>query len=65
MLLIKLGGSVALNVEGLVKDLTNLNEPYVVIHGANQYLRDQYKRLHKEELKITSPSGYKSRYTTQ
>ena len=44
MRIIKVGGGASINLEGVVKDLAELAEPAVVVHGANA-LRDELAQL--------------------
>lgn len=63
MLLIKIGGGVSVNVEGIADDLAGIEQPFVVIHGANA-LRDELgERLGIRKQVLTSVSGYDSVYS--
>lgn len=60
MIIIKIGGGKDINIEGIIKDLSELNEKFIIIHGAN-YFRDKLlKDLGKEKKILTSVSGYSS-----
>jgi len=62
-LVIKLGGSAAIDVEQFLDDLATLDRPYVLIHGAHDELDDLSCRLGHEPRLVTSASGQVSRYT--
>ena len=60
MYIIKVGGGSNINLEGVASDLAVLEEPYLVVLGANA-LRDQLgQRLGQEKVLLTSVSGYSS-----
>ena len=65
MIIIKVGGGEALNLEGIIDDLANLKEPFIIIHGANA-LRDQVaKKMGFEKKVMTSASGYQSVFSDE
>ena len=60
MMLLKIGGGAAINLEAIASDIANLEEPTVIVHGANA-LRDQLaNELGKEIQTVTSLSGFTS-----
>lgn len=60
MIIIKIGGGDALNLPGIMADLAELDEPVVILHGANA-LRDRVaERMGFEKRVLTSVSGYAS-----
>ena len=60
MYIIKVGGGSQINLEGVVSDLATIEEPFLVVLGANA-LRDQLgQRLGQEKVQLTSVSGYSS-----
>ncbi len=63
MVLIKIGGGEKINFEFIAKDLTNLKEKYLILHGANYEMKRISKRLGIKEKFIESPTGHISRYT--
>ncbi len=63
MLLVKIGGGRALNVEGIAGDLAALSEPVVVVHGANAWRDELASRLGAERRVLTSASGYESTFS--
>lgn len=63
MLIIKIGGGESINLEGVVADLAELEQPYLVVHGANA-LRDEIaERMGTPKQVLTSVSGYSSVYS--
>ena len=60
MILIKIGGGDAINLDGVIGDLAQLDRPAIIVHGANA-LRDRLaERLGMEKKVLTSVSGYSS-----
>ena len=60
MYIIKVGGGSKINLEGVASDLAAIEEPFLVVLGANA-LRDQLgQRLGREKVQLTSVSGYSS-----
>ena len=60
MYIIKVGGGSQINLEGVASDLATIEEPFLVVLGANA-LRDQLgQRLGQEKVQLTSVSGYSS-----
>ena len=60
MYIIKVGGGNQINLEGVASDLATIEEPFLVVLGANA-LRDQLgQRLGQEKVQLTSVSGYSS-----
>ncbi len=65
MMLIKIGGGEAIDLDAIVSDLASLEQPFVIVHGAN-VLRDQLAaRLGMEKTVLTSVSGYSSVFSDQ
>lgn len=65
MYIIKIGGGASINIEGIVADLAEIEQPFVIVHGANA-LRDELARnLGWEKKTITSASGYSSVYSDE
>jgi acetylglutamate/LysW-gamma-L-alpha-aminoadipate kinase len=65
MMLIKIGGGEQINLEATITDLAELEQPCIIVHGAN-VLRDQLaKRLGMEKTVLTSVSGYSSVFSDQ
>jgi acetylglutamate/LysW-gamma-L-alpha-aminoadipate kinase len=65
MMLIKIGGGEQINLAATIADLATLEQPFIIVHGAN-ILRDQLaQRLGMEKTILTSVSGYSSVYSNQ
>jgi len=63
MLVIKLGGSAGINTESFLDDLATMQEPLVLVHGANAELDALSRRLGLEPRLVTSSDGQVSRFT--
>lgn len=65
MYIVKIGGGKYLNLQGIINDLANLKEKFIIVHGANA-LRDEIaEKLNKPKNVITSASGYSSVFTDE
>jgi [amino group carrier protein]-L-2-aminoadipate 6-kinase len=65
MMLIKIGGGEKINLDATISDLATLQQPFIIVHGAN-VLRDQLaQRLGMEKTVLTSLSGYTSVFSDQ
>ncbi len=63
MMIVKIGGGEAVNLNGIVADLAGLDEPFIIVHGANA-LRDRLAEQLKAPKKVLqSVSGYSSVFT--
>ncbi len=63
---IKIGGAmVDKGIENLIEDIANLSKEHriVIVHGGGPQINEIAKRLGKEPVYVTSPSGFKSRFT--
>ncbi|MFA4830912.1 MAG: [LysW]-aminoadipate kinase [Patescibacteria group bacterium] len=60
MLIIKIGGGATINHEAIIKDLANIKEPFLVVHGANALRDELAKKIGYKKQTITSPTGYSS-----
>jgi len=65
MLLIKIGGGKDLNLVGIVKDLAEIKEKFIIVHGANALRDDLAKKLGIEKKVVTSLSGYDSVFSDE
>ena len=65
MHIIKVGGGAAINLEGIVRDLANLEGPVVVVLGANAVRDDVAERLGTPKKILTSVSGYESVFSDE
>ncbi|MCH7759336.1 [LysW]-aminoadipate kinase [Patescibacteria group bacterium] len=65
MLILKIGGGKTINLKAIIADLKNIDQPFIVIHGANA-LRDEIAQKMGHPTKtVTSVSGYTSVLTDQ
>ena len=65
MILLKIGGGESIDLKAVIEDLSTVDEPIVIVHGAN-VLRDQIaQQLGIEKTILTSSSGYSSVYSDQ
>jgi len=65
MIIIKIGGGAGINLQGIVEDLAQLDEKFIVVHGANA-LRDKLAEdLGQPKKVVTSVSGYSSVYSDE
>lgn len=65
MIIVKVGGGAAINLSGVVKDLAALEEPFVVVHGANALRDELADKLGKPKQVLTSVSGYESVFSDE
>ena len=65
MYIIKVGGGAAINLEGVARDLATLEEPVLVVLGANAVRDDIAERLGTPKQILTSVSGYSSVYSDE
>ena len=60
MLIVKIGGGATINHEGAIKDLSESDEPIIIIHGANAARDKLAQDLGRPKKVVTSISGYES-----
>ncbi len=63
MYVIKLGGSAGIDLDPFLDDLITVDEPFVLVHGANAQLDSLSRRLGIEPRLVTSADGQVSRFT--
>lgn len=65
MIIVKIGGGKTINIAGIIEDLAGIDEPYVIVHGANA-LRDKLAEdLGQPKQVLTSVKGYSSVYSDE
>ncbi len=65
MIIVKIGGGKDINIGGIISDLANLDDRFIIIHGANA-LRDKLAEdLNEPKKTITSVSGYSSVFSDE
>ncbi len=63
MIIVKIGGGDKINLRGIIEDLADCDEQFIIVHGAN-HLRDKIAAdLNIEKKVLTSISGYSSVYS--
>ena len=63
MMILKIGGGDAINLEGIARDIAHIREPLVIVHGANA-LRDRIAAHMGTPIKtVSSASGFSSVYS--
>ena len=65
MIIVKIGGGDKINIKGIIEDLSGLDAPYIIVHGANA-LRDKLAEdLGQPKQVLTSVKGYTSVYSDE
>jgi len=65
VLIVKIGGGRAINLEGAISDLAQIDEPFVIVLGANAVRDALADRLGAPKQVLTSVSGYASVYSDE
>jgi acetylglutamate/LysW-gamma-L-alpha-aminoadipate kinase len=65
MIIVKIGGGAAIDLESIAIDIAALEEPVIVVHGANALRDELAERLGNEVRRVTSLSGYESVLTDE
>lgn len=60
MIIVKIGGGRTINLKGVVQDLAVLDEPFIIVHGANAMRDDIAAKMGYPTKTVTSASGYSS-----
>ncbi len=63
MYIVKIGGGNSINLAGIVADLAEIEERFVIVHGANALRDSLAERLGVPRETLTSVSGYTSVYS--
>ncbi len=65
MIIVKIGGGEAINIQGIIANLGEIDEKFVIVHGANA-LRDALaEKLNYSKKVLTSVSGYSSVFSDE
>ncbi|MEJ2169267.1 MAG: [LysW]-aminoadipate kinase [Desulfobacterales bacterium] len=65
MIIVKIGGGSQINIAGIIEDLAAVDEPFIIVHGANA-LRDKLAEdLGQPKQVLTSVKGYASVYSDE
>ena len=63
MIIVKIGGGAAINIKGIIEDMSGLDDQFIIVHGANA-LRDKLAQdLGQPKQVLTSVKGYTSVYS--
>jgi acetylglutamate/LysW-gamma-L-alpha-aminoadipate kinase len=65
MILVKIGGGKDINIRGIISDLANLDDRFLIIHGANALRDNLAEDLNEPKKTITSVSGYSSVFSDE
>ena len=65
MTIIKIGGGEHINIEAIIKDLSNLDDDFIIVHGANALRDELAKKLSYEKEVLVSASGYSSVFSDE
>ncbi len=65
MTIIKIGGGEHINLESIIKDLSNLDDEFIIVHGANALRDNLAKKLNYEKQVLVSASGYSSVFSDE
>jgi [amino group carrier protein]-L-2-aminoadipate 6-kinase len=60
MMIVKIGGGKGINVRGIVEDLAQVSDPYLIVHGANTVRDEIAAKMGYPTKVVTSVSGYTS-----
>ncbi len=65
MTIIKIGGGKDINLESIIRDLSNLEGDFIIVHGANALRDEVAKKLNYEKEVLVSASGYSSVFSDE
>jgi len=65
MTIIKIGGGESLNIHAIISDLANLEDEFLIVHGANALRDEVAKKLDYEKQVLVSASGYSSVFSDE
>jgi acetylglutamate/LysW-gamma-L-alpha-aminoadipate kinase len=65
MMIVKIGGGDTIHIRGIVGDLAEIKEKFILVHGANAYRDRLARELGWEKKVLTSVSGYSSVYSDE
>ncbi len=60
MIIVKIGGGKEINLDGIVRDLAGVKDPFIVVHGANAVRDAIAAKMGYPTQTVTSVSGYTS-----
>lgn len=65
MILVKIGGGRQINIEGIISNLSEINDKMIIVHGANALRDELAERLNYEKKILNSVSGYSSVFSDE
>ena len=65
MWIIKIGGGRTINLKGIISDLAEVKEKFIIVHGANALRDELAERLNQPKKILTSVSGFSSVYSDE
>lgn len=65
MIIVKIGGGNSLNINSIISDLSKIEEPVIIVHGANALRDELAAKLGLEKKTVTSVSGYQSVFSDE
>lgn len=65
MIIVKIGGGESINIKGIIENLSELKEKFIIVHGANAYRDKLAEQLNIEKKVITSISGFSSVFSDE
>jgi [amino group carrier protein]-L-2-aminoadipate/L-glutamate 6-kinase len=65
MIIVKIGGGSTINIEGVIKDIAEIKEEVIIIHGANALRDELAEKLGRPKKVVTSVSGYSSVFSDE
>jgi acetylglutamate/LysW-gamma-L-alpha-aminoadipate kinase len=65
MIIMKIGGGKDINIEGIISNLAELKDKFIIVHGANALRDDLAGKLNYEKKVLTSVSGYSSVFSDE
>ena len=65
MIIVKIGGGAYINLSGIIQDIAELDEQFVIVHGANALRDELANALGKPKKVLTSISGYSSVFSDE
>jgi acetylglutamate/LysW-gamma-L-alpha-aminoadipate kinase len=65
MIIVKIGGGGSINLKGIITDLSEIEEPFIIVHGANALRDELAEKLGIQKRVLTSISGYSSVFSDE
>jgi len=65
MWIVKIGGGESINIDGIIQDLSEIDQKFIIVHGANALRDDLAEKLNLPKKTVTSVSGYSSVFSDE